>query len=865
MKNTLPILLFLFALPTNAQIKHFRNGYVNFALSSHQDIAWMNVPDSCTEFRIEKLLLPSLRMLEHDPSYCFTMEYALTLEEFLQKYPERKKEMIKLTSRKRLDWGATFNQPYESLLSGEALIREVYLGKRWLKTQLPGCDFLTVFNPDVPGRSLQTSQIYAKAGIKYNVISRFSPGIYRWFSPDGSSLICKSNGIYCDYARTLAGIQNKEEKKNYIRSIVKSWDSYYEKYKIRKNLFFLHTDDNEEPYNYREIFDELSAEKNMPKFKYTTVSSAMSELISKKSEPIPLFGEWPNLWLYIHNPTHHQAVSMMRNAQRTLVYVEKYASIYGMLTNSFDAYPQDKLNEAWKCAIYPDHGWGGNGGTITDEFFKNKFKQAKESADCMLNKTLKQIAALIDHKQEGIPITVFNPQSWSCTNNVTASLNIYPLNTDFEDIILVDEKGNIIPFQCSPIQSETNDGDIQIVFKADSVPSVGYKSYYLQRKTQDQSKRADVTDIENSYYRVSFVPGGVKSIIDKRLNKELLRTDKFLGGEVFCTRSVGNGAGEFTEIQPITMEGFEKSSDYSPQWNIIETGKIREVRECSSRFKNSTIVQRVIVYNNLPKIDFEIDILGFDGAKSREYRMTMPLNQTESTISYEVPMGVVEIGKNDLSIPAGKVNTYLDYSIPLNQTPLRECQNWIASSDSSFNVMLSSSVGVFGYKDATSDPVCYPVLQPVLLASRRSCHWNGNWYLQQGTHSYRFSLSSSEGDWRNTHQRGTQFAEPLLVISGNTDNSKQKLLTPSYSFFHVDQDNVIISTIKKSEDDNGIIVRLFDIEGKDSNVKLWSFKPLKSSYSTNIIEEENNCMQGEGHTLPMKIGHHAIETYKLIY
>lgn len=52
----------------------------------------------------------------------------------------------------------------------------------------------------------------------------------------------------------------------------------------------------------------------------------------------------------------------------------------------------------------------------------------------------------------------------------------------------------------------------------------------------------------------------------------------------------------------------------------------------------------------MPKIDFEIDILGFDGAKSREYRMTMPLNQTESTISYEVPMGVVEIGKNDLSI-----------------------------------------------------------------------------------------------------------------------------------------------------------------------------------------------------------------------
>lgn len=72
---------------------HIKKGTVNFALSSHQDIAWMDVPDSCTKFRIEKLPMPSLRMLEVDSSYCFTMEYALTLEEFLHKYPERKKQL----------------------------------------------------------------------------------------------------------------------------------------------------------------------------------------------------------------------------------------------------------------------------------------------------------------------------------------------------------------------------------------------------------------------------------------------------------------------------------------------------------------------------------------------------------------------------------------------------------------------------------------------------------------------------------------------------------------------------------------------------------------------------------------------------
>ena len=40
----------------------------------------------------------------------------------------------------------------------------------------------------------------------------------------------------------------------------------------------------------------------------------------------------------------------------------------------------------------------------------------------------------------------------------------------------------------------------------------------------------------------------------------------------------------------------------------------------------------------------------------------------------------------------------------------------------------------------------------MLLASRRSCHGQGNWYLQEGDHRYRFSLTSheaadSQGRW----------------------------------------------------------------------------------------------------------------------
>ncbi|MFR8836028.1 hypothetical protein [Bacteroides nordii] len=64
MKRKLVLMLAIGLVTVNvaAQTNYFKKGTVNFAPSSHQDIAWMNVPDTCTEFRIEKLLMPSIRL-----------------------------------------------------------------------------------------------------------------------------------------------------------------------------------------------------------------------------------------------------------------------------------------------------------------------------------------------------------------------------------------------------------------------------------------------------------------------------------------------------------------------------------------------------------------------------------------------------------------------------------------------------------------------------------------------------------------------------------------------------------------------------------------------------------------------------------
>ena len=89
------------------------------------------------------------------------------LKEYLERHPGRVEEIIKYTKEGRLEWGATYNQPYEGLYSGESLVRQLYFGRKWLKKILPGCDTHVAWNIDVPGRTLQMPQILHKSGVKF--------------------------------------------------------------------------------------------------------------------------------------------------------------------------------------------------------------------------------------------------------------------------------------------------------------------------------------------------------------------------------------------------------------------------------------------------------------------------------------------------------------------------------------------------------------------------------------------------------------------------------------------------------------------------------------------------------------------------
>jgi alpha-mannosidase len=312
------------------------------------------------------------------------------------------------------------------------------------------------------------------------------------------------------------------------------------------------------------------------------------------------------------------------------------------------------------------------------------------------------------------------------------------------------------------------------------------------------------------------------------------------------------------------MEGFDQLSRHGASWqhDALESGPLKAVFRFQEKLSNCTVVEKIIISNQIKRIDCEVSILDWDGAPYREFRLALPVNAESGQVAYEVPMGVVEVGRSEIPGTGGPAYGNLNYDEPCSEIRPREVQNFLGVSGKEFGLTMSTSVAVNDYQDPTPNPAPYPVLQAVLLASRRSCHGEGNWYLQEGDHHYRFSLTSHAPGWTNGTKSGIQANTPLFPVLGARPANGADL-PEEKSFFGISAPNVLVSTIKKCDDDDSVIVRLYNIEGKDAEVDLTSAFTLAGVENVNIIEEEGKPLPCRTKSVKVRLGHHAIETLKL--
>ncbi|MGL6180475.1 MAG: hypothetical protein ACRC13_14945, partial [Tannerellaceae bacterium] len=394
-------------------LRHISESYYNDAqtyimISSHQDIAWMDSPYKCIEDRDYIIVSPALELLEKHRDYRYDIEDVLILQEYLVRNPNKRGLIEQLITNGQLGIGASYTQPYEEMQSSEALVRQFYFGKRWVDNEFKGSNARTYWNVDVPGRTLQMPQILKKSGVDNLQYSRHERGIFDWYAPDGESFVRTFTPGHYTVASTFLRKSPEEGTDKFIE-YVESFDDYRSDKSKPPVVGMLSAEDMSPAHTYYHWIDKFASYQDtikgsLPKLQHATSDLFFDALSATNPSLKRITGERPNLWQYIHGPGHEQALTVYRDASRAISSAETFSTISSLITGSFDNYPKVELDEMWRNLIYPDHGWGGNRGNVTDSLFQACYLEALDIASRVNDKALDYIASSIKVNQKaGIP------------------------------------------------------------------------------------------------------------------------------------------------------------------------------------------------------------------------------------------------------------------------------------------------------------------------------------------------------------------------------------------------------------------------------------------------------------------------------
>ena len=836
----------------------FQNGEIHIIQSSHQDIAWMDTPEYCRTERINDIIIPALKMMDEDPDFTFEMEQTLNLMEFLEAHPERKDEVIKRYKEGRFNWGATFNQPYEGLASGEQLVRQAYFGRKWIKENLPGCDDRTANNMDVPGRALQMPQILSKSGVSNLFISRMHEGLYDWYSPDGSSVRTMSVGHYGWETMVWhffdLGILHAFKK---VGDRMGLWEDIFQENSLPPCYAILVSNDASKPYSFTQVINEWNdivskSEVPLPKMKYSTAEAYFAAMDTPDAKFRRIKGERPDLWLYIHGPAHYDETLDKRRAAVALPAAEFFSTLCYLEGSE---YPRAELDRGWMASIYPDHGLGGKNGEITDRIFADSLAVGRKIGESVLARAVGNIASSV--KGAKGDYVIFNDLTWSRQSMVEVWSRL-------ENPVVKDDNGMELPSQV------VKRGDSTLVRFLAQVPAMGYARFSVSRSKRNASDEvpAGVTfgsnHYSNGFYDAVLGDGGIVHLYDKQVGKDVLAKEKFVFGDIIDVMYTGNGAGEFVRITDVSHSDMVALHEFPSNWRIVESGPLTVSFENRVPMRNSTVVQRITFHNTVKKIDFDIRLEDFTGEHNRQYRIMFPTAQTikGGDICYEVPMAVSHVGRDELDmVPMGYSawGTYVHH--PEDSHP-REVGNFISSNGNGFGVTMSSCVAVCDWIDPSREVADYPVLQGILLSSHKSCHGEGNWYHQTGTHDYHFSVTTHPEGWKNGYAAALEENHPLTVVA---KENKSGSLEGTHSYLEISDPYVGLCAMKKADGDDAVILRLVEMEGVDKDIKVRLPFKVKSIVKCNLVEEETGSpVPVDSDVLEIHLGHNSIETFKLI-
>ena len=825
----------------------FQQSTVQMTGNSHIDAAWL-WPESETIDVVRRTFSTALQLMNEYPDYTYTQSAAQYNEWIAEKYPAMDAEIKQRIKEGRWEVvGGMWVEPDLNMPDGEAQARSLLLGKRWYK-QHYGVDVRIGWNPDSFGYNWQLPQIYKRSGVDYFVTQKMTWNdtnqlpfkLFWWQSPDGSKVL---SYFPHDYANGNLDPVRLSEDLAVARQRDPGLDTMMDLYGIGdhgggptrtildQGQHWSQATDAVTPklhFGLAQPFfiaSEQRISSNSPVWDYTSIAKGYKFPTPEDGKMvIPTWRD--EMYFEYHRgvmTTQANHKRNMRENEERALNAEKLASFAWL--NGY-SYPNAQITDAWKKIAFNgfhDLAAGSGIGIIYKDAQKEFDTVRLETAEVSSNAT-KTLAAQIDTASTpGVPVLVFNPLAWDRTGIVRVDVQ---LPSKGASPSIVDAAGHTLLSQVVSSDSKTNSYTLDI--STSKTPSMGYQVLHAveSKKAAESDLKASNTTLENAALRVVIDPktGCITSLFNKRSNFESLAASG-CGNQLQAFKDTPKDYDAWN-IDYGTLD-HAMTIDTADSVKLIETGPLRATIRIERTWQSSHFTQDLSLFANADSVIVDNTV---------DWHETHILLKAAFPLAASGPMATYEIPYGSIERPTTRNNSW--ESAKFEVPALR----WADLGD-----------GKNGFSLLNEEKYGYDAIGNVLrLTLLRSPTWPDP-EADRGIQHFRYELYPHSGTWQQamTERKGYELNYPLqaTVVAPHSGS-----LPARHSYMSVDAENVVVTAVKKAEDDDSLIFHLFEWAGKSAPVKFTLPPGAISATEVNLVEQPTGSsleVHGDSVTLPI--------------
>ena len=805
---------------------------------AHIDLAWLWTWRETVE--VTRATTQSVfNIMERFPDFKYSMGQAHAYRWMEDYYPDLFAKIKEKVDEGRWEvMGGMWVEPDCNLPSGESFVRQVLYGKRYFKEKF-GVDVDVCWVPDSFGFNWNLPQILVRSGFKafvthklnWNDTNKFPHRFFWWESPDGSRIMTyiPRSG----YGHDLNGdalIEFVEEESNELN--------------LGKELV-LYGVGNHGGGPTMEMLETAMKEISSPAFpevRLTTSKDFFDSITESEKQKLPVWDS--ELYLEYHRGTYTSQANTKKH-NRTIeglaMSAEKLAVLAGLYG---EPYPKKDFDLIWETLLFNQFHDIIPGSSINPVYHDTEIEygQAQRLGEDIVRQSMTILCEQIDRRGKGEALVVFNPSSWQRSSIAVVELG--RLEADKKWTIL-DGYGKVVSSQII----DKNPLGSKLIFLAKDVPSLGYKTFRLVQKSTPASKsnlEFAKLYLKNNFFDISIdaESGLIKEFYDRINGREMLSEPR---GNLLQLRRIENLRDDAWNLRYV---GEPIELDKATKIELVESGPVRatihvrheflgenkEQRSPTEDFPSSFFDQYISLYHDLPYLEVRNHIEWWEEHKM--LKVVFPINVHSKEATYEIPYGTISRSTGfETSFEKAR------FEVP--------AQRWADLSDGDYGVSLINNCK-YGY-DIKGNVMRLSLLRAPLEPDPMC---------DRGYHDFAYAVYPHKGDWRQgqTTRRGIEYNQPLIVFRTNAHKGK---LPKEMAVVQVGPENVVLNVLKRAEDGNDWIVRLYETAGQEVNASVNFFEKLGKVEEVDLMEQAIGDVRVAGKGFRFSIKPYEIRSFKV--